>query len=237
MKALIMAAGKGSRISDNINGVPKSTLPLSDGTPVIRRIVQNMLLSGIQPCVCVGYQQEKVREVLMGLDIQYYVNPFYEVTNNIATLWFAKEVLCDEDIILTSADLYYPKEFLNLLKESNAELTMLVDSTRITSGDFYFHVNDYGFINEYGPDVPLDKRKYEYMGLLKICKDRIQDLKKRMEYYIMHGKYNMYFEDLVISMNIKDHVPISFVDVQGSFWKEFDVYEDYLDILRFERGK
>ena len=76
MRALIMAAGVGSRIADKINGIPKSTLPLDDGTPIIRRSVINMLEKNIQVVACIGYKKERIKEALKGLPVKYYENPF-----------------------------------------------------------------------------------------------------------------------------------------------------------------
>ena len=100
MKAIILAAGKGSRISDKIGGVPKSTLKLKDGTPIIRREVINMLDRGITPILCVGYKKKLIVEALSGLDVKYYNNPFYSITNNIVSLWFARDEFDGKDDIL-----------------------------------------------------------------------------------------------------------------------------------------
>lgn len=236
MKAIILAAGKGSRISDKIDGIPKSTLQLEDGTPIIRRTVVNMISMEIEPVVCVGYKKEKVFEALEGLPVKYYDNPFYSITNNIVSLWFAKEEFHSEDILLTSADLYYPKDFLKRMMEAKGDLAISVDSSRLDSGDFYFSVTNDGFIAEYGPQVPLENRNYEYMGLSRINKNLVSTVKKNIEMYIAKEEFGKYFEDMLINLNIRDKHPICFVDVRGSFWREFDFYEDYQAILEYERG-
>ena len=213
MKALIMAAGKGSRISDKIGGIPKSTLTLDNGKPLIRRAVENMLDMGIRPVLCVGYRKEMIMEALAGLEVKYYNNPFYSITNNIVSLWFARDEFRDEDVLLTSADLYYPKEFLSRVMAAPGDLAMTVDSSRNENGDFYFSVKD-GIIQEY--------------GLASIVKAMIEE-------YIEMEKFDRYFEDMIISMNMQEKRSINFVDVKGSFWREFDFYEDYEAILDYER--
>ncbi len=237
MKALIMAAGKGSRISDKINGIPKSTLPLEDGTPIIRHSVINMLEKNIEVVVCVGYKKENIKESLKGLPVKYYENPFYSITNNIVSLWFAREEFGDDDILLTSADLYYPKEFLDMVADSKKALSMIVAGDRIDSGDFYFSVDNNGIIVEYGPDTPYEKRNFEYMGITCIKKEKTAEVKKTIEEYIENEKFNTYFEDMVISLNMQKKEKIDFIDVKGYFWREFDFYEDYLAILAHERRK
>lgn len=236
MKAIILAAGKGSRISDKIGNIPKSTLKLEDETPLIRREVINMLERGISPVVCVGYMKEHIYKALNGLDVKYYDNPFYSITNNIVSLWFAREEFDKEDILLTSADLYYPGEFLDMCITSNDSLMMTVDSSRIETGDFYFNVKD-DYIQEYGPQVPLDRRTYEYMGLTKISGEILMRVRNKVEDYVSKELFNAYFEDMIISMNMEERVPIGFIDVKGKFWREIDFYIDYEAIIDHERAK
>ena len=237
MKALIMAAGKGSRISDRINGIPKSTLPLNDGTPVIRRSVMNMLEKNMEIVVCVGYKKELIKKALKGLPVKYYENPFYSITNNIVSLWFSREEFGKDDILLTSADLYYPKEFLDMIAGSKEAISMVVASDRIDSGDFYFSVDNNGIITEYGPDTPYEKRNFEYMGIVCIKKEKTSEVKKIIEEYIENEKFHKYFEDMVISLNMQKKEKIDFIDVKGYFWKEIDFYEDYQAILEHGRSK
>lgn len=235
MKAIILAAGKGSRISDKIGGIPKSTLKLEDGTPLIRREVSNMLERGIEPIVCVGYKKELIKDALNGLDVRYYDNPFYSIANNIVSLWFARlEFDGTDDILLTSADLYYPGDFLDMCINSKGKLTMAVDSSRIETGDFYFNVKR-GIIQEYGPNIPLENRNYEYMGLTNISREFTPYVRNKIEEYVETEKFNKYFEDMIIDMNMNENVSINFIDVKGQFWREFDFYEDYQAILAHER--
>ena len=63
MKAILLAAGRGTRIARNVEMVPKSTLPI-DGEPLIRRSVALLQIAGMQCIVSNGYKEEKVKEEL-----------------------------------------------------------------------------------------------------------------------------------------------------------------------------
>ena len=95
MKAILLAAGRGTRISRMVQDVPKSTLPIN-GLPLIRHTVRMLLDEGMEVIVCVGYRRDDVENALKGLDVKYYNNPFYDVTNSIASLWFAKNEIDDD---------------------------------------------------------------------------------------------------------------------------------------------
>ena len=55
--------------------------------------------------VITGYKSELIHREL-GSRVNYFHNPYFEVTNSIASLWLAKFVY-DDDVILMNADLYY----------------------------------------------------------------------------------------------------------------------------------
>lgn len=237
MKTLIMAAGKGSRISRDIGGVPKCTLPLPDGTPIIRRSVQMMLTLGMEPVLCIGYQGEKIRDVLEGLPVRYYENPFYSVTNNIASLWFSlPELDGKDDILLLSGDLYYPKSFLLKALAAKGNLTMFVDTSRIYDGDFYFHLDKDGFVDNFGAKLPLQMRYCEYMGFSKIAAAFVPDFVKRVLEYVEREDYTLYFENIVLSYSKSHEQKINLVDVAGEFWREYDYFEDYQLVMEHERS-
>ena len=106
MKAILMAAGVGSRLSRAVRK-PKCVLDVN-GTPLVRHTVEMLLEHNISVAVVVGYQREMVYEALKGLDVKYYFNPFYKVTNSMASLWFARDFIDEsEDIILGNADVFW----------------------------------------------------------------------------------------------------------------------------------
>lgn len=236
MKALIMAAGMGSRLSKTIGERPKCTLPTLDGTPIIRRSVQMMLGLGIDPVLCTGYHGEMIRESLEGLPVRYYENPFYAVTNNVASIWFARQELGDDtDILLTSGDLYYPGSFLQRALGNRDPVMMFGDSSRVCDGDFYLHLDAEGYVDRYGPQLPLPMRQYEYMGISRLSAGLVPEFRRRVEEYVARGSYNTYFEDVVLSFARDRSRKVAIVDVAGEFWREYDYYEDYELILEHEK--
>ena len=108
MKAFLLAAGRGTRISRMIEEIPKCTLPLGD-MPLIRYTASMLLGAGFELIVCVGYKKEKIFEALDGLPVTYYFNPFYEITNSIASLWFARGEI-KSDMIVMNADVYIDRK-------------------------------------------------------------------------------------------------------------------------------
>ena len=150
MKAVIMAAGVGSRISRNID-MPKSLLEV-EGKSILRRTVEMLLKNGIQPAVIGGYQFGQIVENLKGLDVKLYENPFYRVTNSLGSLWFARDFIDEQDsLLLANADVFWEQELLDLLLTEGQEAVMLADSSavRLAEGDYFFGCEN-GRIVKYG---------------------------------------------------------------------------------------
>ncbi|MBH31177.1 MAG: hypothetical protein CMG71_04200 [Candidatus Marinimicrobia bacterium] len=70
ISATVLAAGKSSRMEE----VNKLLLPI-DGTPMIRRVTENVLLAEFNPVVVVtGFEQHKLEKALTGLEISIVNN-------------------------------------------------------------------------------------------------------------------------------------------------------------------
>lgn len=229
MKAILMAAGMGTRISSETNK-PKSLLPLKNES-LIMHTVKMLLKNHIDVTIILGYKGEYIKEELAGLPITYFENPFYKVTNSIASLWFAKDILNDDDIILGNADVFYTQEILDILKEEKEDVVMIADSSRITVGDYFFKCDDQYTLIDYGKELKEKDRSCEYVGIAKIRKAFLPSFKKQLETLVHNGEYNYWWENTLYS--IIDKVDVKVKDINGLFWGEVDTKEDYRRILNY----
>ena len=231
MKAFILAAGIGNRISRMIENIPKSTLPIN-GKPLIRITIEKLVSLGIEPIVIVGYQKEKIYEALEGLDVKYYYNPFYEITNSIASLWFAKDEL-EGDVLIMNADVFVSEEILQNILSDTRDNVMSIDVTRRKTGDYFFSTTDSGIIRKYGKDLPLEERSCEYVGLAKVKSVFIEKFKDRLEKLINERQYMLWWENVLYSFTDDNEHPINTIDVKKLFWSEIDYFDDYERILNY----
>lgn len=228
MKAVLLAAGRGTRISRMIENVPKCTLPIMN-QPLIRRSVECLLNRGIQVAVCIGYQHRKVQEVLGDWDITYYYNPFYDVTNSLGSLWMAREFI-DDHCLFMNADVYWTERLLDSVIADENDVVMSIDKSRINVGDYFFQTAG-DCIRKYGKNLPIEERSGEYVGLAKITKPFVPQFLTRMEEMIERQESNRWWEEVLYSFtNERD---VYTLDVNGEFWAEVDYYDDYERILSF----
>lgn len=232
MKAILLAAGRGTRISKFIKEVPKSTLPVKNEKSLIRTNVEKMIEKGIEPIVCVGFKYDHIYKALEGLPVKYYYNPFYTVTNSIASLWFAKEEIND-DLIVMNADVFFSNEILDNLINNPDEVVLVSDKSRVEEGDYFFKLNEDDRVICYGKDILLEDRSCEYVGMAKISKSFASKFKDRLETLIDNQEYSAWWENVLYSFTDEDTNLISTMDVNGNFWAEIDFLDDYERILRF----
>jgi len=231
MKAMILAGGSGTRISRLIQWVPKSTVPIG-GKPLIRDTVEKLQKIGIHEiAVCTGYKKEVVQKALDGFTIQYYHNPFYDITNSIATLWFAKEYL-DEDCLLMNSDVFFEDPLLHCFLSSKKDSVLCVDSSRITEGDYFLGLDTDGCVKTYGKELELEQRNCEYVGLATVRRSFLDIFSRKLEQLIHTQQHKLWWEDVLYQLADQGE-RIYTVDIRGKFWAEVDYFEDYKRILDF----
>lgn len=234
MKVMILAAGRGTRISKLIGDIPKCTVNVG-GEPLISRTVDMLRRFGVREIgICLGYKHEAVSRAIAGKGVREFVNPFYHVTNSIASLWFASDFLQgDEDLVICNGDVFWTEEIFRKIQRSDRDIVMLADRKRVDDGDYFFRTRD-GVLLAYGKDLPREKRDCEYVGIAKIGASAIQEFVKRLDRMIDAQQCDKWWENVLYSM--VEERPVYVEDVGSAFWAEVDFIEDYQRILDYVAG-
>ncbi len=124
-RAIVLAAGTGSRLGEPGNELPKP-LRLVSGVPLLVRVLRNLETVGIREAVVVtGYKGDKLRRALLvepslGLRLHFVENSLYLKKNGVSLLAARKYV--DQECLLTMSDhLYSPDLVRRLLGAELAE--------------------------------------------------------------------------------------------------------------------
>jgi histidinol-phosphate/aromatic aminotransferase/cobyric acid decarboxylase-like protein/choline kinase len=129
MQAVILAAGIGKRLRPITDTIPKCLVPVN-GKPMIVNALELLESCGIgEVIIVVGYLKEKVYETLgrsFGkIKISYIENDIYDETNNVYSLWLARDRL-NKDTILLECDLYYGGDLMDKILEGKEDCRVLV---------------------------------------------------------------------------------------------------------------
>lgn len=122
MQALMLAAGMGKRLGAYTDNQTKCMVKVG-GRTLLEHAADALRAAGIRRFVIVvGYEGEKLkafaRERLADLDLVFVENPDYAATNNIYSLYLAREQLMGDDTILLESDLIYDPRLVRRLVEA-----------------------------------------------------------------------------------------------------------------------
>lgn len=228
MKVLLMAAGRGSRISRYIEGKPKCTLDIG-GDSLIEYTVKQLLNYHVDEIgMVLGYHSDEICKLLKKYNIHYYYNYFYDVTNSIASAWFARDFI-DSDIILMNADVYLEENLIREVFDEKKSPVLFSDSSRKEQADYKFYYED-GQLIKFGKELEGQDVSGEYVGVASLSQEFIPAFKKRLEELIICGKHHMWWEDVLYSYVGERQVYIN--DINGMFWDEVDYIDEYERILK-----
>lgn len=252
MKAIILAAGKGTRLDKYTSNLPKCMLNFA-GKTLLKRQIDCLRESGINDIIIVkGYMDEKIDYP----DVKYYVNDNFSSTNMVMSLMCAKDEFND-DILVCYADIIYEKRLIKKLIEADADFNVLCDIKwkdywlerygRIDFDYEGFAYDDSKSITSIGnSEVDINDIDARYIGLLKFSKNGIREilkfLNKEREIYLSNPWRNIkrsidkaYMTDL-LNFLIADGKTVKAVETSGG-WLEFDTNEDYEIACEWTKNK
>lgn len=117
MKALILAAGFGSRLAPITNSVPKSLVPVN-GKPILFKQIENLMENGITDITVIsGYMAEVLeREVHSRYPaVEIIESTDYATTNNMYSAYLAKDHFGGESFLMMNADVFFDASVIRAL--------------------------------------------------------------------------------------------------------------------------
>jgi choline kinase len=233
MKALIMAAGKGTRISRYIGENPKCTVDIGN-IKLIENTIKELNGAGItEIAIVLGYKGKVIEEILKHYNVNVYYNYFYDVTNSIASAWFAKDFL-DDDIIIMNGDVFFEHSLLGDIINEQLSPVLFCDNSRKEEADYKFYYEDSKLI-KYGKELEGEDISGEYIGIAKIAKEFLPIFKERLDELIKTQQHGLWWENVLYSLISEYDIYVK--EINGKFWAEVDYIEDYERILKFRNYK
>ena len=240
MQALMLAAGKGSRLGKYTKNNTKCMLEVN-GKTLLERTIDSLLEANIDKFIIVlGYKKENVinfikeKELDKKINITYVYNDIYDTTNNIYSLYLAKEYLKNDDTILLESDIIYDKSIIKKLVDSNYESAAVVAKYNEWMDGTVVTLNKSNVIKNF-----IEKKDFEYKDVLSYYKTVniykfSKDFSNRfylpfLESYIKCYGNNDYYElVLKVIANLKEVKLYGYV-LNNELWYEIDDCQD-LDI-------
>ena len=244
-KALIIAAGLGSRLKKHTENLPKCMLDFG-GKTLLQRQLETYKQNGIKDISLVrGYKKEKINYK----DIKYFENKDYKNNNILNSIFYAEKVI-NGNIIISYSDILFDKSVVERTLKSVHDISVVVD---IDWRGYYVGRKDHPIseaenvifnsnneVEKIGKiNTGTEEVHGEFIGMIKlsnrgteIFKEHFHRLKKIywnkpfQRAKIFQKAYLTDFIQELVDIGIKVHCVII-----ESGWKEIDTVEDYKKAL------
>jgi len=232
MKAIILAAGIGSRISPLTDNCPKSLLKIYDKT------ILEMMISHIQDChindiiFVTGYLEEQIKEYVNinfpDLKAYFVTNEKYAETNTGFSLLLAKDFVENSDFIKFDADVVFDKEILKKLIEYPYENALCIDKNiHLDAEEIKVIIDDKNKILKASKTVDPQKAIGESIGIEKIGKNTAKLLFQELEEVMKDKKNHQEYYEVAYERLIEKGESFHSLDITGLVWVEIDTKEDF----------
>ena len=242
MQAIILAAGMGKRLGDLTQNNTKCMVKVN-GVTLIERLLHQLenvrtpeALSRI--VIVTGYEGQKLKEYIATLGtkcpIEYVDNPIYASTNNIYSLYLAKDYLLEEDSLLFESDLIFEDSVIDRIVQNPYPSLALVDKFESWMDGTVVTLDDEDNIKRF---IPGSKFAYEntesYYKTVNIYKfSREFSSTHYVPFLAAYSKAlgnNEYYEQVLRVIALLDRPEIKALRLNGEAWYEIDDVQD-LDI-------
>ncbi|HUV45507.1 MAG TPA: phosphocholine cytidylyltransferase family protein [Dehalococcoidia bacterium] len=216
MKAVILAAGTGSRLGMS---APKSLAVLTNGKTIfdyqIEKISKFVPIDNI--CVVVGYKKGMLMR--KHPELAYVYNEAYAETNTGKSLLKALNKIDDEDVLWLNGDIVFDGKLISKLILANNSC-VLVDNKTCGTEEIKYSTDSEGYIKSISKEVFPGEG--EALGINLVKRQELPALKKHLALIDDRD----YFEKAIENMINEEHIRFSPVNVDALFCHEVDFPED-----------
>jgi choline kinase len=225
VKAVILAAGQGTRIRSVHGEHPKCLIEV-DNTTILDHQLDSLSLAGIRDvAIVVGYEKEQIINHVMnrkGRNLQrihFIENPAFAITNNIYSLWLALEWLRGDSFIVLNADVIFDAEILDIAVRSKSPISMIVDPLwRDETMKVIIHGNR---VMQMSKKILREHFSGTYIGITVFSKTIQPRFFDKMSSLISAGRVNDFF-NVAVQELVDEGVHVGYTSTDGLAWAEID---------------
>jgi choline kinase len=234
MNLIILAAGVGSRLFPLTKDRPKSLVDLGDGTTLLERQIENAINCDIIDNIYIitGYRskqiEDRIEEFRDKININVIFNPFYEISNNLFSLWCAHFIMEERDFLISNGDnIYQDSVYNNIHTLSSNTISITIDYKERYDEDDMKVILDNGSVKQVSKMIDMDKIDAESVGLAiirgknnrKIFKNRLTSLVRDIT-----NKDKFWLE--IFNALSYDNQEIGIYEIDTKEWGEIDFHPD-----------
>jgi choline kinase len=236
-RAIILAAGRGSRLGDLTKDRPKCLLEFG-GRPLIDWQLSALAAHGVTDVVViVGFGAKRVAHYLgeHWPSVRLLHNPFYDVSDNLASLWLAREEMVGDMIVLNGDTLVSPEIVSRALQGAAAPITVTIDRKPAYDADDMKVQLDGTRLLAIGKTLPPDQAHAESIGMLLFREGGTFLFRQAIEEAMFDPTtIRRWFLSIIDSLALR--AEIRTISIEGLDWSEVDFPADIVAADRLVAG-
>jgi HAD superfamily hydrolase (TIGR01450 family) len=231
LKAVILAAGIGSRLSLITHKKPKCMIKVS-GKPILYHQIHAYLKAGFKDIVVVaGYRINQIRNYcnkFKRVNIKVLENKDYKTTNNMYSLFLTKDEVAGNGFFLSNGDVVFdPKIISDCVNTSSIKNAILCDNNYYSKESMKVSVDKSGYINNINKEISSSKAFSTSIDLYKFSSQSSNALFEKMSEIITEEKNLNEWTEVALQILLKQGIiKMRPFDIKGKRWIEIDDLKD-----------
>ena len=224
MKAIILAAGTGSRLRPLSNNKPKCLVEVRD-KPILLHQLDMLNASGFTEVeIITGYEGQQISTAVAGRATCYQY-PAFADTNNLHTLNHCGDLLRG-DVVVLFADVLLGTGALKKLLKSDGDVSLLVDLSQCLSDTMRIKIDDSVIIDIGGHIDPADGDG-NFVGIAKYSATGSKELRNELAAMVATGGFLSSYYTQALPRLAENGLNIIPVPIDNTPWIEIDTIREY----------
>lgn len=235
MKIIILAAGKGERLYPLTRNTPKPLLDMRNGKTLLEEQIESIRASGVidEIILVIGYLAGQIEAKIKyyqntDIEIKTIYNPFYDISNNLISLWFAKEEMTSPFLVTNGDNLFTPDVFTDFVEKNRDGIFLSISRKERYDDDDMKVIIKNEQAELVSKNIVPDGECVESPGLLLVeGKKHISVFKKEVEKSVRDQNHRNSFWLEIINGLSRNGIPIYTWEFDGCMkWQEIDIHLD-----------
>ncbi len=239
MKAIILSAGQGKRLLPLTATTPKCLLPVDGSRPALEIQLQTLAACGIRRAtVMVGFGADKVEHFLAHcplpeIEVTTRFNPFFALSNNLATCWTAIPEMTEDFTLLNGDTLFEPAVLERLLLAPSAAVSLAIDrKPSYDDDDMKVSIRHGRTLAAVGKTLSPAVVHGESIGLMTFRASGVLAFRSALEKAVRDPTaLQRWYLSVIDSMANSSMVEVT--SIEGLWWAETDTPEDLADVRAY----